>query len=37
MRMEERLSKKEETIDNKMAEIERGRDLLEKKAEEIRY
>jgi ribonucrease Y len=36
MRMEERLSKREEVIDNKMAEIERGRDLLEKKAEEIR-
>jgi ribonucrease Y len=36
MRMEERLGKREETIDKKMAEIERGRDLLEKKADEIR-
>jgi ribonucrease Y len=36
MRMEERLSKREETIDKKMAEIDRGRDLLENKAEEIR-
>jgi ribonucrease Y len=36
MRTEERLGKREETIDNKMGEIERGRDLLEKKAEEIR-
>lgn len=36
MRMEERLGKREEVIDRKMAEIERGRDLLEKKAEEIR-
>jgi ribonucrease Y len=36
MRMEERLGNREESIDKKMAEIERGRDLLEKKAEEIR-
>lgn len=36
MRLEERLGKKEEVIDRKMAEIERGRGMLEKKAEEIR-
>ncbi|HRZ95727.1 MAG TPA: ribonuclease Y [Candidatus Moranbacteria bacterium] len=35
MRLEERLGKREEVIDKKMAEIDRGRSLLEKKAEEI--
>lgn len=36
MRLEERLGKREEVMDKKMAEIDRGRDILEKKAEEIR-
>ncbi len=36
MRSEERLEKREVSIDNKMDEIERGRAMLEKKAEEIR-
>lgn len=36
IRTEERLAKREETIDNKMEEIERGRGMLEKKAEEIK-
>lgn len=36
MRLEERLEKREVTLDSKMEEIERGRIVLEKKAEEIR-
>ncbi|HPN96917.1 MAG TPA: ribonuclease Y [Candidatus Moranbacteria bacterium] len=36
LRSEERLEKREETIDKKMEEIERGRVALEKKADEIR-
>jgi ribonucrease Y len=36
MRLEERLEKREINLDDKMAEIERGRVALEKKAEEIR-
>ncbi|PIP27481.1 MAG: ribonuclease Y [Candidatus Moranbacteria bacterium CG23_combo_of_CG06-09_8_20_14_all_39_10] len=36
IRSEERLEKREVSIDNKMDEIERGRAMLEKKAEEIR-
>jgi ribonucrease Y len=36
MRLEERLEKREITLDQKMEEIERGRTALEKKAEEIR-
>lgn len=36
VRSEERLEKREESIDRKMEEIERGRKLLEKKADEIR-
>jgi len=36
MRLEERLEKREVTLDSKMEEIERGRVMLEKKAEEIR-
>jgi len=36
MRLEERLEKREVTLDSKMEEIERGRTVLEKKAEEIR-
>ncbi|MFA7209555.1 MAG: ribonuclease Y [Parcubacteria group bacterium] len=36
MRLEERLEKRETTLDGKMDEIERGRVMLEKKAEEIR-
>lgn len=36
MRLEERLEKREITLDSKMEEIERGRVMLEKKAEEIR-
>ncbi|MDP1883774.1 MAG: ribonuclease Y [Candidatus Moranbacteria bacterium] len=36
MRLEERLEKRETTLDSKMDEIERGRAMLEKKAEEIR-
>ena len=36
MRSEERLEKREVTLDSKMDEIERGRVMLEKKAEEIR-
>jgi len=36
VRMEERLEKREEILDSKMLEIDRGRDMLEKKAGEIR-
>lgn len=36
MRLEERLGKREEILDKKMEEIDRGRLVLEKKAEEIR-
>ncbi|KKR20336.1 MAG: Ribonuclease Y [Candidatus Moranbacteria bacterium GW2011_GWA2_39_41] len=36
IRTEERLEKREITLDSKMEEIERGRTMLEKKAEEIR-
>ncbi|NTU66352.1 MAG: ribonuclease Y [Candidatus Moranbacteria bacterium] len=36
LRTEERLEKRESVIDSKMAEIDRGRAALEKKAEEIR-
>jgi ribonuclease Y len=36
MRLEERLEKRENTLDSKTEEIERGRIMLEKKAEEIR-
>ncbi|MDO8240649.1 MAG: ribonuclease Y [Candidatus Moranbacteria bacterium] len=36
IRTEERLEKREITLDTKMEEIERGRTMLEKKAEEIR-
>jgi ribonucrease Y len=36
MRSEERLEKKEEVVDSKMAEIDRARIALEKKAEEIK-
>ncbi len=36
MRFEERLEKRDATIDTKMAEIEKGKVALEKKAEEIR-
>lgn len=36
MRFEERLEKRDSAIDTKMAEIERGKAALEKKAEEIR-
>ena len=36
VRLEERLVKKEEALDKKFDEIERGRGMLEKKAEEIR-
>jgi len=35
-RLEERLGKREETLDNKMEELDRGRAILEKKADEIR-
>jgi ribonuclease Y len=35
-RLEERLEKREGILDSKMAEIDRGRTILEKKAEEIR-
>jgi ribonucrease Y len=36
MRHEERLAKREETVDRKMEEVDRGRMALEKKVEEIR-
>ncbi len=36
MRLEERLEKREAIVDTKMEELDRGRDLLEKKAVEIR-
>lgn len=36
MRLEQRLEKKEETLDKKMDDLERGRQILEQKAEEIR-
>jgi ribonucrease Y len=36
MRLEQRLEKREETLDKKMDEIDRGRQILEQKAEEIR-
>ena len=36
VRLEERLEKREEILDSKMLEIDRGRDMLEKKAGEIR-
>jgi len=36
MRLEQRLEKREETVDNRLDELERGKKLLEQKAEEIR-
>lgn len=36
MRLEKRLEKREEQLDIKLAELDRGREILEKKAEEIR-
>lgn len=36
LRMEQRLEKREETLDQKIEEVERGKKLLEQKAEEIR-
>lgn len=36
IRLEERLEKREEALDKKMDELERGRGILEKKADEIR-
>lgn len=36
MRLEKRLEKREEQLDTKLAELDRGREILEKKAEEIR-
>jgi ribonuclease Y len=36
IRLEDRLSKREETLDKKMEEIDNGRAILEKKAEEVR-
>ena len=36
MRMEQRLEKREEMLDSKIDELDRGRHILEKKAEEIR-
>lgn len=36
MRLEQRLEKREEMIDNRLGELERGKKILEQKAEEIR-